>query len=757
MADAEKAAGMAQAHEPNSSSGSEQEKSAQSQQQHDDTKQQNSPDKKKGSDDKKDSGGKDGKKEEEDKPAGGFDDTPIPKAPPGYTVKFTFIRATNLPMADINTLSSDPYVAAELSTSLPQRHKEDPPLRFRTQTIRRNTDPTWNSEWIVANVPSSGFKLKARLYDEDPADHDDRLGNAHIHVSRIDENWPGIKEQAYSIKKRMGSKRAYLVRAVATCIRATKHMNGDLLISVEVLGRTKDENGGRAYTVGPSWWVKHYSPMLGRITGMKEDHDGEDPKQGGPVEASEKINGSGGQEMSKQDSAASQDGKKRRKSTQRYNFQANQMQLPGPVPAELYHRYVEFKPFVQGMFTHSGLRGFLLNKALHHQHARVYNYDRSTLWGFIPPNDPEALTKRFLELVHYDKGGKIFTYVLTLDALMRFTETGKEFGIDMLSKHTMHSDVEIYIAFSGEFFIRRHRGKKRRGSTKTSKQDAAPTSAGHGEGPDPHKAVVGDEAEDTEKDGDKSANDGGEVNTTTPVAAETKEIDEESLDPDNYELIIDNDSGTYRPAPHLLPILRLFLQRSFPGLHVRVLECQKDKEIMDKLKQEQRDRKKAEAGGEMVFAQRDHSDSLSSQSSSDDEEFDAIQGGQERHFRHQLARDAQWRAGGRIRHFKGLNPRHERKEGTGGQVEDKGQQIGQGQGQGQGQEQAQERQADEDGGQHKDTSHGPSETTAAEHMAQEQDQNPDPEGGQGSQLHNMGQGQPIGRRDPEDGIETSKA
>jgi hypothetical protein len=33
--------------------------------------------------------------------------------------------------------------------------------------------------------------------------------------------------------------------------------------------------------------------------------------------------------------------------------------------------------------------------------------------------------------------------VITLDGMFRFTETGKEFGIDMLSKHTMHSDVNV--------------------------------------------------------------------------------------------------------------------------------------------------------------------------------------------------------------------------------------------------------------------------------------------------------------------------
>ena len=102
------------------------------------------------------------------------------------------------------------------------------------------------------------------------------------------------------------------------------------------------------------------------------------------------------------------------------------------------------------MFTRKGIRGVLLHKALHHQHARVYNFDSTTEYEVFesPSRD---MTMKFLDLVHYDRGGRIFTYVLTLDSLFRFTETGKEFGVDMLSKHTMHSDVSIYIAFSGEF------------------------------------------------------------------------------------------------------------------------------------------------------------------------------------------------------------------------------------------------------------------------------------------------------------------
>lgn len=102
----------------------------------------------------------------------------------------------------------------------------------------------------------------------------------------------------------------------------------------------------------------------------------------------------------------------------------------------------------------------------------------STKYGtFEKPS--EEVSKKFLEMVHHDEGARVYTYVLLLDGKLRFTETGKEFGIDLvgmlwtwfspgtdlpfaiqLSKHTMHSDVSQYIACSGEFFIRRVKDPK---------------------------------------------------------------------------------------------------------------------------------------------------------------------------------------------------------------------------------------------------------------------------------------------------------
>ena len=215
------------------------------------------------------------KKSEPKGPPGGFDDTPIPRAEPGYTVKFTFHKATNLPFADFSSLSSDPFILATLKTNLAKRHKTDPDLTWRTVTLRKTTAPEWNSEWIVANVPASGFYLKCRLYDEDPADHDDRLGNVHIKIPTVSESWPGIKNTAFKIKKRMGSKRAYLFRGCAALVRGVE-MSGELIFSAEVLGRTEGNNGGHIYTVGPCQWSKHFSPLIGRLTGTKNTEQSED-------------------------------------------------------------------------------------------------------------------------------------------------------------------------------------------------------------------------------------------------------------------------------------------------------------------------------------------------------------------------------------------------------------------------------------------------------------------------------------------------
>lgn len=224
------------------------------------------------------------------------------------------------------------------------------------------------------------------------------------------------------------------------------------------------------------------------------------------------------------------------------------------------------------MFNGKSLRGRILNRALHHQHAQIYNYDRSTVYGSFP-SPCAQMTAKFLDLVHWDRGGRIFTYVLTLDGQWRFTETGKEFGIDLLSKHTMHSDVSIYIAFSGEFFIRRLTNR----SKPPTEQETHPPA---------------------------------EIQDGSPS-------DEGPKDLSCYSLVIDNDSGTYRPNAKLLPTLKSFMEQNLPGIQIVTLDSQGDAKRMEGMKKEQSERKKKER--KHVAYMRDDGDSMSS---SDEEELD---------------------------------------------------------------------------------------------------------------------------------------
>ncbi|KAK4100426.1 hypothetical protein N658DRAFT_559703 [Parathielavia hyrcaniae] len=366
------------------------------------------------------------------KPPGGFDPTPLPDAPPGYTLKFTFHRAYNLPASDFHLVSSDPFLTATLTAAVPRRHKEDPLPTWRTRTLRRTTEPVWEEDWIVANVPASGFTLKCRLYDEDWPDKDDRLGNVTIRVPHVDESWQGLGPggRVFDVRKRAGSKMAYLVKGASVALWCGHgSVTPRLHVSIEVLGRS-DPPHAQMYTVGPTTWVKHYSPMIGRLTGVKGDRD-EQEAEGSNLSSGEREN-----------------------RTKKYDFQANEIQLSGPVPPRLYHRYVEFRPMIGRMFSSHGIRGRILHAVLHKQHKRVYNFDSSTEYGSFPACSEEA-SLQFLRMAHFDEGGRVFTYVITLDGILRFTETGNEFGIDLLSKHTMHSDVATYVACAGEFFIRR--------------------------------------------------------------------------------------------------------------------------------------------------------------------------------------------------------------------------------------------------------------------------------------------------------------
>lgn len=257
---------------------------------------------------------------------------------------------------------------------------------------------------------------------------------------------------------------------------------------------------------------------------------------------------------------------------QHYNFAANKIQLTGPVPEELYIEYFPFRPVIKTFYTKAGLRGRIMNRALKHQYRTLYSYDRNTEYGILDTKDnPTSISRRLLELTHWGQGGRVFTYVITVDGEWRFTETGKEFGIQMLSKHTMHSCVSIHITFAGEFFMR---AKKHHG----------------------HYVLADEHVSHHNRHGRE-----GHI--------------------EDFELVIDNDSGTYRPDQKKLPKLKEFLEKSLAGLDVSVAHCFDDDHQAEKKAHAEEKEKSGRLRFKQASLKSNDSDSEASISSSDEEEL----------------------------------------------------------------------------------------------------------------------------------------
>jgi hypothetical protein len=112
--------------------------------------------------------------------------------------------------------------------------------------------------------------LKARLYDEDPDDYDDRLGKVEVETGAINEHF-SIKEETYKVRKTGANFKAYALRSCLRLVDKAHDLHARLVLSVEVLGKTKEEVG-KVYTVNNFWWI-HYSPIIGRIAGTKTNDE----------------------------------------------------------------------------------------------------------------------------------------------------------------------------------------------------------------------------------------------------------------------------------------------------------------------------------------------------------------------------------------------------------------------------------------------------------------------------------------------------
>lgn len=284
------------------------------------------------------------------------------------------------------------------------------------------------------------------------------------------------------------------------------------------------------------------------------------------------------------------------------------------------------------------------------QHRRIYCYDPTTKFGLVPTPpaiskietggegghevkdyDEFGASKQFLEMVHWDEkprpeitGGRLYTYVITLQGEWRFTETGPEFTVDFLSKHSMHSDVAKEVAFAGEFFVRRRQrksGMKYSDVKEKSEQIDPEKPEGKIESPKEEEVefeepgtVTYDEKNITEEKGKTEMK--GSAQSTDDLRISNKpahQTGRRSRDPRHFVLIIDNDSGTYRPDKKTLPSLQKYLERNLPGLKIKAMAC--DDERLKKWKEEQKPKKAA-----MKAKRREQKTSSSSSSSSSDDE-----------------------------------------------------------------------------------------------------------------------------------------
>jgi hypothetical protein len=105
----------------------------------------------------------------------------------------------------------------------------------------------------------------------------------------------------------------------------------------------------------------------------------------------------------------------------------------------------------------------------------------------------------------------VYTYIISSeDDSFRFSETGAAFFVDFASKHALHANCCEKVRYSGEFFPR-------------------------------------------------------------PQCGWENFSDDTPDDAVRWELVIDNNSGTYAPDKEILPLLRALLEYNFPGLTVYAL------------------------------------------------------------------------------------------------------------------------------------------------------------------------------------------
>jgi len=155
----------------------------------------------------------------------------------------------------------------------------------------------------------------------------------------------------------------------------------------------------------------------------------------------------------------------------------------------------------------SGPTSLAIRSSIQAGHRMLYARSTRNAFGIIESS------KDIVNLLRGGRGASahrikpaVYTYVIAEgDDSLRFSETGAAFFVDFASKHALHANCAPRVRYSGEFHPR-------------------------------------------------------------PVSGWESFSDETPDDQVEWEIVIDNNSGTYSPDPKLLPNLKDLLEYNFPGL-----------------------------------------------------------------------------------------------------------------------------------------------------------------------------------------------
>ncbi|ORY84794.1 hypothetical protein BCR37DRAFT_251661 [Protomyces lactucae-debilis] len=215
-------------------------------------------------------------------------------------------------------------------------------------------------------------------------------------------------------------------------------------------------------------------------------------------------------------------------------------------------------------------------------------------------------------------GVGIFTYAITGDGVMHFTQTGPRFAINHLSKHAMHSNAATEVVYSVEFFF-----LQKEESAANAQEHAYHQSSSQededGSAVMPQTIVKDESLVLHIRQGTANIQSMGENDVMNSLSkrkhsktlAETLKLPSkkkreearqerinEALNKNgqvrpgsshkhevsDFTLVIDNSSGTFMPDAAKLPDLKRFLEHNFEGLHIDALAQDDDrlKELKEK-------------------------------------------------------------------------------------------------------------------------------------------------------------------------------